>query len=512
LLKSSIFTFQIHRTLQFPTSKRFVLASAGLWCLAVGFAQTDWCTQRSDADELKLKIQAECGSDLECIADWTKRLIEHRDCYCREVGYSIDFYFGFGLAEHDVTYANTPCDRPYVAYRTALGARSFQQGELERAMDVFWQVLETGEVPGTSLTNVGAVYFAMGQFDLAAVCFEQAWVDTELNPAETFMVLNNLTAIHMQFRQWEEALRWVLLTRDWLVQNTPGYDALSYSMNDASAAMVEANEWIIRLQLGEVEVAESLWKTVPWGSPVLSSEQWLNLMFTTAERIDAVDFYPSQIRLLVQLAKEYLDASAKTIDLGAYEFLLQRAYAEENSFEELIDVWKWTEASLRVDESLVDAQSTSNFLREMDFYRRIFTALGLAAVLIGVVLAMRVRRRFGPRAEGAASVEAAFDSLRNWHKGTERDFIQVQRNLEHIDEASRAHLAGWLAAKGGDFTDTDVIILRATLMNQSPKDIARANDWSPSYVYKIRSQLRIRLETPDDESFESWLNRQIQNR
>jgi DNA-binding CsgD family transcriptional regulator/tetratricopeptide (TPR) repeat protein len=479
-----------------------------------GRGQSAWpCSAESDPEEVKIAIQEMCGSDFSCIAEHTSLLLTNESCFCRQIGQTLDVHFGFNLSEQSREEA-ARCETPYFLYPFTVASKAFGQANYDRAIDWYWEALSDGAPPQSCITNIGASYFQMGAYSLAFHCFEEAYDNAEPKDPEAFMILNNLTAIQMQLANWNDALQWSLLTKRRLAEQLDGYTPDQLTIGNAASAIAEANEWLIRIELDDREFIADHWKQVQWGSAHLPAEQWLKLILRTSEILGDERFYESNIRLVKQLYDEYLTQEQPSVTFGAYAWFLNRlAQSPARSFTDAIEDWKWVDLLYATrpipgDSELLTPDSVA---KAMARNLRLTRASWALAALLGLAFLGMIWRKKKNVAAHVANASISLENIKDWHLGKLIDFDVVQSSLEMIESTSRMNLSGWLVSTGVELSDAELIILRHAMANVSPKQTAAKHDWSPNYVYKIRSRLRVKLGAPEDADLNNWIHRQIKS-
>lgn len=471
------------------------------------------CTDDADPEQVKLDIQQACGTDLDCIKEHTLALLESNSCFCEQIGLTLDVYFGFGLRAHTRKVVTT-CQHRYFLYPFTVASHAFQQAEFESAIDWYWDALGAGAPPSSCITNIGASYFQLGEYAFAFNCFEDAFENTELSEAEAYMVLNNLTAIQMQLSNWDDAFQWSIVAKNRLAHQLDGYDLDQMTIGNAESALIEANEWLIRIALGDIDFIESRWEGIHWGSAHLPAEQWIKLIWNTGKVLNEASFHELNIRLLKQLYTEYLSEPHPTVTFGAFTWFLDRLISTPlKSYPKAVEDWRWVEMlySRQIVGEASETGTQQSIAKKIN-QNSLLTQLAWAcASLLGLGYAFfryRRNKRVFTQHEDTAS---ALENLKNWHLGKLKDFDSVQSSLDALEKTSRQNVSGWLVSEGIELSDVELIILRHSLSNISPKQTAIYHDWTPNYVYKIRSRLRVKLNAPEGEDLNNWVVRQIKS-
>lgn len=471
------------------------------------------CTTDSDPEQVKLDIQQACNSNIDCIKAHTQVLLESRACFCEQIGLTLDVYFGFNLRPH-TREAVTRCPHPYFLYPFTVASQAFQQSKFEAAIDWYWDAHGAGAPPSSCITNIGASYFQLGEYAFAINCFEDAFENTELTEDEAYMVLNNLTAIQMQLSNCNEAFEWSILAKNRLANQLDGYDLGQMTIGNEASALIEANEWLIRIELGDLAFIEEHWKDVHWGSAHLPAEQWIKLIWNTGKVLDDETFHELNIRLLRQLYTEYLAEANPTVTFGAFTWFLDRLVSMPlKSYPNALEDWRWVEMLCSGQPSPSTSASANPQSIAKKIYRNAFltnAAWAMALLLGGIFTILKYRHKRSVVAR-LVNTTSALENLKNWHLGKLKDFAVVQSSLDALERTSRQHVSGWLVSEGIELSNVELIILRHSLSNISPKQTATHYNWTPNYVYKIRSRLRLKLNAPDDEDLNNWVLRQIKS-
>lgn len=469
------------------------------------------CTDETDPEQVKLQIQQTCGTDLDCIREHTLALLESSSCFCEQIGLTLDVYFRFELRAHTREMVAS-CQHPYFLYPFTIASTAFQQSEFESAIDWYWDALGAGAPPSSCITNIGASYFQLGEYAFAFNCFEDAFENTELSEAEAYMVLNNLTAIQMQLSNWDEAFQWSIVAKNRLANQLDGYDLDQMTIGNEVSALIEANEWLIRIKLGDSEFIENRWKGIHWGSAHLPAEQWIKLIWNTGKSLEDAAFHESNIRLLKQLYTEYLSEPQHTVTFGAFTWFLDRLVSDpQPSYSEAIQDWRWVE-SLSKAQNLPEASGGLQSLAKKIDQNTLYTDIAWAlALLLGMALTIFYFRRKKNVVTHFANTTSALENIKNWHLRKLTDLAIVQSSLDALEKTARQNVSGWLVSEGIALSEVELIVLRHSLSNISPKQTAIYHDWTPNYVYKIRSRLRIKLNAPENEDLNNWVLRQIKS-
>lgn len=462
------------------------------------------CAPDSNPEEIKLAILDVCGDDANCIKSRVEKLTESEHCFCQQIGALLDLYSGYGLLDHQ---GATPfeCNPPYYTYAYWLGIDAYKRGHYEKAIDSFWRVLEAKQLTSSCLTNIGSAYFQMGHLDYAFPCFVDAWEEEALKPSEAFMVLNNMAGILIQTGQWREALPWIAKAKQIIADQDPQYNPNQLTLGSEISAQVEANEWIAHLNLNDSEFIAANWRAIQWGNIHLPAWNWMYMILKTAEILNQQEFYASQTRLLRQMALELSTDPVIPAELGIYNALIRAAIDDDLSLQQLTEVWLWsTETTLNTNAGHSDAaKSTSELNRAM---RQLLPWAGwiTLAIVLGATWLLK-RKRTQKKLVKIKSATEALEIIRAWHSGRGADFEQVTNSIAFVQRRMQDSIRGWLSLNKIDLSEAEFKVLQLTLASKAPKEIALSEEWTPSYVYKIRSQLREQLNVPKDEELDSWI-------
>lgn len=467
------------------------------------------CTHGSNPETIKAAILASCGDDALCIQHHVTELIQNEDCFCQQIGFLIDLHQGYGMVDHEQVEP-LQCSRRYFLYWFVRGIHAYENNDFERAIDFFWEVLEAGEMKSSCLTNIGAAYYQIEQRYFALNCFIEAWENEVLDPQNAFMVLNNMAGILVQIRRWNDAKPWIEESKRIIAAQDPAYNPNRLTISNEASASVEANEWIVHLNLEDTEFIKSNWQNIQWGSIYLPASNWTYIILKTAEILDEPEFYASQSRLLKQMVAELSEKEAVSHDLEVYDAVIQAAMNDELSLQQFAQFWEWS-TSTTMQASPIHAATEATKADDFHSYvLRVLLWVGWligSCLLLGKLLLMRKRKQ--REHINISNSAEALESIRAWHGGYGSTVEQVTDSIQFLKRHTQKGLSGWLRLQSIDLSEAEFKVLQLTMANKTPKEIALSEHWTPSYVYKIRSQLRDQLNVPKSEELDSWILGQL---
>lgn len=59
--------------------------------------------------------------------------------------------------------------------------------------------------------------------------------------------------------------------------------------------------------------------------------------------------------------------------------------------------------------------------------------------------------------------------------------------------------------EGNELSELEWMVFQSAAARERPKNLAVRKNFSPSYIYALRSSVRKKLGIPEEESLESWI-------
>lgn len=481
---------------------RFMFTLSGILTIPFANAGASSVSDSIDSSELLESIIKECAPSSSCELDRAENLWMHGNCREREVAFCI--FAEFEPHRLPVLAGQlTPCPNVFPLIHAILGSFHYYNGDFQEALNAFANAEQEGHQRMDEVhSNLGATYFATGQWEFAITCFEDAWMATDKsNLDEAYMILNNLGAIHLAVQKPELALAWVEEAKsnlDKMVESSKSKP--SQEMLHIQSMTIAVNEFWARGMMRDTVFIKENWRNIDWGSPGIQSSVWLHLMTEYSSLIKEEGFYASQSRLLYNLLNE-----------------IERTQGESDKASELSDLLTdynnlWPD----------DLTGLVMFWKELDDLKNQFnstltetpiihdvTAFQSNALLIAnaiacfILLVLIIQKPKTSQADDHFFNEQLLE-LRDWPNNSQR----VKQHVAMLDLLSAftpSKIAEFSLPRGVELSESEWMVFQSAAAGERPKELAIRKNLSPSYVYALRSSIRKKLGISEMENLKSWI-------
>lgn len=479
-----------------------LLIIGGIFTLPLVEARASSEGDSMDSAELLESIIKGCASSSVCELDRAENLWMHGNCQEREVAFCIFAEFEPQRLPHLVRQL-TPCHNDFPLIHAILGSVHFYNGDFHEALNAFTKAEQEGHQRiGEVYSNLGATYFATEQWEFAITCFEDAWMATDKsNVHEAYMTLNNLAAIHLAYQKPELALAWVEEAKSNLDKMMELSESMpSQEMLHIQSMTIAVNEFWARGMMRDTVFLRENWRNIDWGSPGIQGSVWLHLMTEYSSLIKDEGFYASQSRLLQHLLNE-----------------IERTPGESNKASELSDllgVYKKTWPD--------DLNGLVSLWRELDDFKNQFnstrietpinkstsvfssTALGIANAIACFILLLLIFQKHKSKQSDDQFLKEQLNALRDWPNALKR-IKQHAAMLDSLAVFIPSKFAQFNHPEGNELSELEWMVFQSAAARERPKNLAIRKNFSPSYIYALRSSVRKKLGIPEEESLESWI-------
>jgi DNA-binding CsgD family transcriptional regulator/tetratricopeptide (TPR) repeat protein len=482
--------------------------SLGICLLPFSFLSATLPSEPLDqqVNDLLKDMRGECQLDMNCYQTKAERLWESSECWEKEIAFCV---LSEIQPERTKRLASelTPCLNHYARLHEILGSMHFRNKDFSLALQEFTQSeLEGMEPKSLNTSNLGATYFALNELDFAIACFTEALAQTDSsNLSSRYMILNNIAAIHIRLEEPNEALQWI-------EQAKVNLHAITESKNDVRPAKstlaaqkmtIAANEWMAHILLNDTVFVRENWRNLNWGAEGPLTLDWVNLLTKSAPIINDEEFYAGQTRLLTHLMRE-LSPTELPFDafLGTYNLLLQQYMLNPNDRNAMTACWK----SLDLINGMTpqDNGISPSMSMESPVQLSNVSALVLLNALAAFLMSLVLWKEITAARIKSQTADQIVNQLKTWP-------ASAKSKSSHLENLSRlSHMLplkqspSWLPSDI-QLTESEMEVLNSIAGLERPKDLARRLDWTPNYVYVLRSRLRKKLNIPDDVSLDDFI-------
>ena len=456
--------------------------------------------------ELLERISNDCQRDLHCYLSKAEELWASSQCWEREVAFCVLSEF---QPERTRRLASKlePCFNHYARLHEVLGSMHFGDSDFKRALHEFTQSeLEGMEPKSLNTSNIGATYFALNELDFAIVCFTEAW--EEADPSDLmfrYMTLNNIAAIHIRIEEPVEALQWIEKAKRNLIALTESDNEVrpAESTLAAQKMTIAANEWLAHILLQDTAFLRENSRNINWGAAGPSALHWLYLLTKSAPILDDEEFYAGETRLLANLMRE-LSPGELPLDpsLGIHNVLLQQYVLNPNDLGALTACWKSLDALNRKKPQVTDDSSRLQVKSPMHLSNA--SALVLLNALAALIMLAVFWKEYKTKRIKNQTANQLLDQLKTWpvHAKSKSSHLKLLGRLAHLlPQKQRPY---WLPPNV-ELTESEMEVLNSIAGLERPKDLARRMEWTPSYVYVMRSRLRKKINIPEEVSLDDFI-------
>lgn len=471
-------------------------------CIAQGEAVS---MQAEDAHEVFRLLKEECAGDHSCMINAGRDFIKSADCSRYEVGFCIMFQREPHLQRTLVESDTADCGISFWPYHFLRGNWMYQAGRFMEAFDEYVAAEQEGMEPFvTTFTNMGATYFALEEWEAALACFEEAWDLRAAGDApNAYMILNNIAAINLRFRNYDEALLWVEEAKTNFEElSGVGYGLSQEDLSGARLA-IDMNEWFARGALQDTMFVQENWRNLNWGALEAQPKDWMKLIALISPLITDGEFWSAQSRTIVSVLSDLdTDETEWGKTYGPYSLLIDfnRYFPEEH--ENLIVLWqeiaklKWRQLPEASDLSQGDGQQEIVLVP-------VFIGLNAFLLLVWLFLEFRIGKNKRMRVRSARQLLQRLVKIATERKG----WGEAGPLLDALVAQFPNTLDAQSAIEAFNLTSSEVEVLISAQLRESPKDLARRKSWTPKYVYTLRSSVRRKLGVEADMPLEEWFNK-----
>lgn len=375
------------------------------------------------------------------------------------------------------------------------GVHEYLQQNFESALQSFDHALQSDFDETMAYTGMGACQFEQSQYPEALRLFTAAWIKVESPGSEHIMLLNNLASISNIIGEFDEALKWAD-EADAVLKKAE----LNSTDQSWYAARILYNRWSARCLSGDTAFVKQNLIELPWGSPDLGPGDWLDLYAKTLHCVPDLKFalrYHSTARQWSETLEDDFLANrlgylsmAYTPEWDSLSHSLSRA----NAFSWLLGLGP------AMRPGTPPTSHSDKSMRGIDFVK--FAA---SMVLWLVATGMLIRHLVQRKGDDGA-LETGIQS---------KDWVQLKEmaQSETTPDAAKEILSELignytpLAPETEDEVEnlliSERVVFQADLRAESPKVTARKNNWSPAYVYFLRTKVRGKLGRLPSDSTES---------
>lgn len=377
------------------------------------------------------------------------------------------------------------CPWQFGRFHYQKGVNEYLHQNFESAFHSFDQALQSDFDETMAFTGMGACQFELSKLPEALRFFTAAWMHVESPGSEHIMLLNNLAAISNVIGEFEEALKWTVVA-DEVLENAN----LSSADQSWYATRILYNRWSAKCLLKDTAFVKQNLAELPLGSQDLGSGDWLNLYGKILHCVPDLKYALRHHSSALEWSKD-LDEDFAPNCLG----YLSVAYTPEwdslitsqnraNAFSWLLGLGP----TMRPGPTPISHPDQSRV-------GIVFVKSTAAIVLWLVAIGLLIRFKFWRKAS-ARTAESGIPS---------DDWVQLKEmtQRESMSDAAKEILSELienytplvLATEDEveSLSTSERIVFQADRRAESPKVTARKNNWSPAYVYFLRTKVRGKL-------------------
>ena len=394
------------------------------------------------------------------------------------------------------------CDTSFSQLRYNMGMLEWRKGNLNEAERHFMLGAELVQENRKAVwvTAAGAVAYEDERMEVAMKRFIEAYQLDSLNAAP--MLLNNLSALSLYLGQTQDCALWGERALSRYAEFENDVDA---GVGPEFSQYVHFNLFVAYTTLQNVEEATSHWERLDFKNlnayPIQLAEL-LSMFARLTDQPALLDIYGEPLRKRIIGFQE----SGRLGNITYMEEPLASLFTREaKPFVDSIGLREaWTRLRPHIPLRSAAAGESTETAEAPPTSRWWLIALW-TFILIGLVFAVLVTRL---RASKATSIPSS-----SW--------FQLMNSLsdEPMDEMERRHLHLVLREiqhEGNRFerpihspnlNESEQVALRDGILGVFPKTTARNHNWTPTYVYILRSSVRSKLGIAPEVSFARWKER-----
>lgn len=394
------------------------------------------------------------------------------------------------------------CDTSFSQLRYNLGMLAWRQGRLQEAERHFLIGAELvhKERKAVWTTAAGAVAYEDQRVEVALNRFIEAYQLDSMNAAP--MLLNNLSAISLSLDRPEDCIRWGELA---LARHAAFQNDIDAGVGPEFLQYVHFNLFVAYTTLQNVQEATSHWERLDFKNlnayPIQLAEL-LSMFARLTDQPALLDLYgePLRKRIIGFQESGRIDQITYLEDPLVFLFTMEAA-----PFVDAIGLREaWSQ--LRPNFALRSAKTTKQVASAEEFPSKLgwkiaFWVISSVGLVFGILmLRLKASRPTSlPRAPWNQLLRGLKDQPM---EETERahlhhvlcDIQRHQKNLQHL-------------APSQELNVSEQIALRDGIDGIYPKTTAQNHNWTPTYVYILRSSVRNKLGIAPELSFARWKER-----
>lgn len=396
------------------------------------------------------------------------------------------------------------CDTAFDILRYNLGLFELNAGRADKAAYHLGisAASHSARIAAKSLTALGDIAYQSNEIAQAENYFLEAYRTDSIDLPP--MLLNNLCALFLTKGQFEEATKWGKLALERGKTFSPRERA---SVPANFEELVLYNLFIAYVVLGQTDEAMTTWEALDFAALQALPLEKAELLSMFTRLVDAptlIQIYGPQIRADVHTFEQAHPEADIQYNADPLVWIFTTEADSLVSELGLQETWQALAARFPLIEAdslapLDESTSQSEVTASSKIWPWLSACL-LAAMGLTLVQIARMRKRAG------TPIQQHYQEIQR-HMQTYEDLMapSFQQNLQSLvirlhglQAAPRAHFAS------KPLNDSEKIVLRASAAGTYPKDIAQSHNWSPTYVYILRSSVRKKLNIPNDSTFVQW--------
>lgn len=451
-------------------------------------------------------IVAGCSYKPDCIEAKTLALFpfdEETSCEARQMRVAL-FLFGrdlndpiFGLEAMSLS----DCDTTFIPLYYNSGLSALRMGNFKQAEAHFLRgaMSPSNEGKGAFLSAAGAAAYNEGRLDDAASHFRLAYQCDSLKPSP--MLLNNLAGIAIEQQKYDEAFQWGQLALSAYDRMTPPQQR---SLDDGNFLEISnTNIFIAALRIGDPKKANQYFpKSNLFENEGMSSITKLFLLNDFIRLTGKTDFLKANQKNIADLnLPDSADWVQSNKSKDPLVYLLTPQASSSFTQAHLSEAWMYLAHLFPKEpaEGKILENDSAAFLSSPTALK--YWQLALVILLILNVKVIRDWRGMkGAKLSISKKRSELFQRLRSgaWDEATRVELLR----LLHSPQSQT--LREEIVIESTTLTASQRIVLAEGMNGGYPKDTAAQQDWSPTYVYQLRSEIRQLLKIPGGISFEQW--------
>lgn len=457
-----------------------------------------------------------CGGERSCLQIEINSGMEQgwqdADCNCLENYLTLGLQLRLLDSSHLKRFESI-CQVKSGSLHFSIGTRHLEVGRPMEAIQAFEKALASGVDSAGCFSNMGIAAMQAGNLNEAMQFFGRALERTSSEEINFLGLLVTISSLHLQMGDPSRALEWADRFEFEFSKVEDKYAIIPALKNQAQelADGNQLNRLMGHMDLNDSAYVQEHWNAIPWGNMNLTPIGRLQNMFRVADFLQSpqliLAFRDDLERSLEMISQEQAEEA-----LGA--FALLHPTFRNQFFGDLPVYTAWNAiSSAKALMSSPKAENLSEAEREKTqptFLAQ--NAAGIAAIAGFVLFLASTFARLKSRRRLNDSAENHFGYLFSQLKSGSLYSSEWAKRLAQVHDLYQTRIQDWLLRSKIKLSAAELQMLFGLCTGHSPKEMAKWSNSSVGHAYNICSNLRTKLNVPDDWQIKEWVDSELKTK